>query len=98
MSWIDTCERLGWTVTDEGDGFYISQYSPAGEDFGFSIGKKNPKDEIMDYYQDFDVDEHVTMWINAKASGMSGVPTIKELVHDAEKIESMLEELAVEVA
>lgn len=30
MSWIDTCEKLGWDVTDEGNGFYISQYSPAG--------------------------------------------------------------------
>lgn len=98
MSWIDTCEKLGWDVTDEGNGFYISQYSPAGEDFGFSIEGKNPKDEIIDYYQDFDVDEHVTMLIMARESGIRGIPTVRELVHDAEKIESMLEDLAIAVA
>lgn len=98
MSWIDTCEKLGWNVTEEGDGFYISQYSPAGEDFGFSIAGKDPKDEIINYYQDFDIDKHVTMWIMAKESGTPGIPTVRELVHDAEKIESMLEDLAIAVA
>ncbi len=92
-----TIERLGWAITEEGDGFYLSQYSPAGEDFGFSVRKGREIEDIREFYNAFDIDEHVEMWIAAKSSGVSGVPCASVLVHDAEEIESMLEELAIAV-
>ena len=43
---------------------------------------------------DFDVDDHIAMWIEAKKNGTAGVPSTRELVHDAEDIQEMLNELA----
>ena len=47
-----------------------------------------------EYAAGFDVDEHIEMWIEAKRSGTNGVPSARELVHDAEAIDKMLDELA----
>ena len=46
------------------------------------------------YYEDFDIDEHIEMWIEAKRSGTSGVPSTRELVKDAEAIDGMISELS----
>ena len=34
------------------------------------------------------------MWIEARKNGVSGVPGTRELVHDAEDIDKMLQKLA----
>jgi hypothetical protein len=93
-------EYLGWTVEFESKNqisFY--QYSPAGEDFGFAIevkGKNNLeeiKKEVRKYVDDFDIEEHVELWLPHRGKG--GCPnTIKGLLEDAEAIEEMLEEFA----
>lgn len=90
----DACENLGWDLTDEGDGnIYVNQPSPKGEDFGFSVPAADFVRAVRDYYQDFDVDEHVELWIDGR--GKNGVPSsIRELVKDAEDIDDMLKELA----
>lgn len=49
---------------------------------------------INEYADDFDPDEHIEMWIEARKNGVAGVPTTRELVHDAEAIQKMLKELA----
>ena len=50
-----------------------------------------------EYADDFDVDEHVELWIEGR--GKNGVPaTARELVEDAEAIRDMLNELAVALA
>lgn len=92
---IKTSEALGWSVEDDGDTVSFYQYSPAGEDFSFTIGKGNIIEEVKEYAADFDIDEYIEMWIEAKRNGASGVPSARELVHDAEDIDSMLQELAV---
>lgn len=46
------------------------------------------------YAADFDPDEHIEMWVMARHNGAKGVPSIRELVHDAEDIDKMLQELA----
>ena len=86
-------EPLGWHLTLLNDNdVEIGNYSPAGEDITFSLsGDSSYAKQIIDYAEDFDEDEHVKMWIN---SGASGVPSIKELVEDAEEIQKMLNELA----
>jgi hypothetical protein len=52
------------------------------------------KDSLEAYYEDFDIDEHIEMWIEAKRSGTSGVPSTRELVKDAEAIDGMISELS----
>lgn len=97
--YIHACESLGWTVREYDDGSAeLSQYSPAGEDFGFCVETENFAEEIRSYYNDFDPDEHAEMWIKAKLNGKSGIPSIRRLIEDADAIDSMLEDLAIAVA
>lgn len=96
--YITACEKLEWNVTECDDGTVeLQQYTPAGEDFIFYVKASDFRKEIEDYYEDFDIDEHVTMWLKAKEAGTAGVPTARELVHDAEAIEEMLKQLSYTV-
>lgn len=94
---IEAAEQLDWrTYTDE-NGIEFSQYSPAGEDFSFYSHGKTAHEivhSVLECSQDFDPDEHIAMWIEAKRNGVAGVPSTRELVHDAEAIAEMLETLA----
>ena len=91
-------ERLGWRVDEYDDGTVeFSQCSPAGEDFSFAVNAKDAAKEIYEYYDDFDMDEHIEMWIEARENGVIGVPSTRQLVEDAEDISEMLKELACAV-
>ena len=91
-------ERLGWRVDEYDDGTVeLSQCSPAGEDFSFTVNAKEAAKEIYEYYDDFDMDEHIEMWIEARENGVIGVPSTRQLVEDAEDISEMLKELACAV-
>lgn len=94
----DYLDDMGWSVYKDEDGWDIRQASPAGEDFGFFIRHGDDVEqaikEIQEYAYDFDVDEHVRMWVEARNSGTSGVPRLSELVEDAKAIQEMLDELA----
>lgn len=92
---IDKCEALGWSVNCYDEYVEISQQSPAGEDFSFTVDEKDCVENVKQYAADFDPDEHIAIWIEAKVSGMPGVPNIRELVHDAEAIDEMLQNLAI---
>ena len=71
------------------------KYSPAGEDFIFSITDLgNIPDAVCEYANNFDVDEHIETWILARRSGVCGVPPAAELVEDARDIKNMLMEPA----
>lgn len=91
----ETCEKLGWKFThDKKNGtIELRKYSPAGEDFGFTVSDKNPIKEILEAYCSFDIEEHVEDWLDAKLKGVSGVPDVVTLVDDAKEISNMLEEL-----
>ena len=64
----------------------LPQYSPAGEDFIFSICHNNDVEkaisEINDYAFVFDTEEHISMWIEARNvdNNRMGVPSPRELV------------------
>ena len=100
---VDVCEGLGWTIyRDEESPKYweFEKYSPAGEDFCFSIIAKNLaelKGELQYYYENFDREDHVYELLEAKRNGFRGVPDLDTLVEDSQAIEDMLEELAMEV-
>ena len=97
---LEIIEDLGWAVYEseqDGQTYYeLEKYSDAGEDFICTLCGNTPKEvakDAVDYYQDFDVDEHVKMVMN-----MNGAPSLSVLVRDAEYIEKMLEQLAMSLA
>lgn len=90
----EIAERLGWKVNKYDNALEFHNYSPAGEDISFAVNAEEAAKEIYEYYDGFDVDEHIAMWIEARKNGVSGVPDTRRLVEDAEDISKMLEELA----
>lgn len=94
---FDKADSLNWSVNIYAKTEWeFEKYSPAGEDFIFTITADKPEDvwrEVRRYANDFDQDEHIEMWVNARHN-VSGVPNIRVLVEDAAEIEKMLDELA----
>ena len=90
---IAKAQELDWTVNVDDNCWEFGKYSPAGEDFWFSISNKDVVKELLEYYEGFDTEDHVMMHMEAKKHGVSGVPSLKELVADADAIEEMIEEL-----
>ena len=89
-------ETLGWNVYRDGDGYVeLSQYSPAGEDFSFTGSENNLIEDVKDYAESFDSEAHAAMWYDAGQRGVHGVPSLHELVEDADAIQEMLEDLAI---
>lgn len=87
----------GWHC-DKRNYVELEKYSPAGEDFCMIIDfdMDNPinsfLENLKEYSEDFDIDEHVEMWIPERGKG--GCPeSISELVEDAEAIKDMIFEL-----
>jgi len=91
-------ESLGWSFTeDECGNIELEKWSPAGEDFVFEVGAEDCAENVRRYADDFDVDEHIELWISGR--GKRGVPsTVRELLEDAEAIDKMLDELAEALA
>lgn len=90
----EVCERLEWSVYECDDGsIELEKHSPAGEDFSICVGAENFVDNVKEYAASFNQEEHIEMWVSARHA-VSGVPSIKELVKDAEDIDKMLKELA----
>lgn len=89
-------ETLGWNVYCGDDGYVeLSQCSGAGEDFLFTVSANNLIEDVKDYAESFDSEEHAAMWYNAGQSGVRGVPSLHTLVKDADEIQEMLEDLAI---
>lgn len=96
--YIDICETLDWRVHEYVDGrgerrVELESYSPAGENLVLDFGVENFVDEVKEYAECFDADEHAAELIQYR--GTKGVPSsIRLLINDADKIDKMLEELA----
>lgn len=87
----------GWHC-DERNYVELEKYSPAGEDFSMIIDfdMDDPinsfLDNLKEYSENFDIDEHVEMWLPSRGKG--GCPgSISELVEDAEAIKDIIIEL-----
>lgn len=96
QKYIDILEENNWSVSSyTNDGrVVLEKYSPAGEDFSIIVEVENFTESVREYANDFDADEHATMWIEARGR-VKGVPnSIRELIEDAEAIQEMLNELA----
>lgn len=92
--YIEICENLGWLVINcSGGDFELEKLSPAGEDIVFDVSAEKFVENVREYADEFDVDDHVELWIAGR--GKNGVPsTVRELLEDAEAIAAMLKELA----
>lgn len=96
QKYIDILEENDWIVSSyTNDGrVELEKYSPAGEDFLMCVEIENFSESVREYANDFDVDEHAAMWIEARGR-VRGVPnSIRELIEDAEAIQEMLNDLA----
>lgn len=98
--YLDVLEKYGWAVSSytDDDRVELEKYSPAGEDFSICVRVENFPDAVMEYYENFDVDEHIEMWVEARQNGVSGIPSVRRLAIDAEQIDEMLKELAYALA
>lgn len=90
----EIAEKLGWNVRLNNGKIEFSQYTPANEDFSFEVSVDDIAHEVYVFMDDFDVDEHIAMWIKAKDNGVSGVPSVSELLEDARFIQKELKKLS----
>ena len=75
-------EKNGFTVTEDNDGWDISQYTPAGEDWHITLCYG---DDFKDYVAGFDPEEEFCMWVEARRAGnVMGIPSPSELWKDQE--------------
>lgn len=86
-------EDLEWSVTAWDGGWEFEKFSPAGEDFVFSVDGSDIVASVKEYYEDFDPEEHATDLVIAKRNGFAGVPDLRTLCDDADAIDEMLHEL-----
>lgn len=90
---VSKAKELDWKVEIDEHCWEFQKYSPAGEDFWFGVNGDDVVDEVLEYYETFDTEDHVMGLMEAKKNGLSGVPRLKELVEDADSIEKMIEDL-----
>lgn len=102
---LDKAEEMDWSYsayieTSRGNRAYVEmgQYSPAGEDFNMVIDFELENqaetflEDLREYADNFDVEEHAEMWLPSRGKG--GCPsTLKELLEDAKDIKDMVYEL-----
>ena len=96
----DACPN--WDILDlvdvgnKGLSFHLTNVE---EDFSFEINDcSSPSqiaNDIKSYYEDFDPEEHVEMWIIAKHDGKKGIPDVFTLVEDSKQIDEDLQDLMI---
>ena len=71
QKYIDVIEGLGWNILgDPNDAcIELQQESPAGEDFVFGVDTADFLKEVIEYADDFDIDEHVELWVEHRGEG-----------------------------
>ena len=93
-SFKKVCENLDWTVREYKEDIELAKYSPAGEDFFFSVSKNNFLTDVINYAEYFDADEHAEMWVENMHTVNRVPQSIRTLIDDADAIKEMLLELA----
>lgn len=91
-------EKYDLDVTNKEDKIEMWGFSPAGQELVFYANKnENLKDFFKKEYENFNEEEHIIAWLEAKKNGVKGVPGIFTLVDNAEYIKDMLENLSIEL-
>lgn len=83
---------------DENIELELEFHSKAGEDCIFTVSKEEFVTDIYHLSEDWDPEEHVEMWIEAKQDmSRTDIPNVFTLVEDAKWIQSFLKEIAEKV-
>lgn len=99
---IKKAEELDWSVectNEEGNRVSLdfSRYSPAGQDFNFSVEGSNTKDigiAIEEYYNSYDPSEEAYLWLDRTGHGTKGAPyDMKDVYDDMGACKDMIYEL-----
>lgn len=100
---IDISEEKGWSVSvvkmcNNKRELWFQQYTDMGQDFNFSVDyDDDPKvvvKKMYDYWENFDLDEEVSLWIGPDGHGKNGAPYhISDILKDMKQAEDMMEEL-----
>ena len=90
-------ESLGWRVMISESDIELSQYSPAGQDFSFSIDKNsNYLHQVYDYYNSYDPSAETMLWVDSEGHGKNGAPyNLEDVLNDMKAVEKMLETLYI---
>lgn len=87
-------EKNGFKVERMSDGWFISQYTPAGEDWGLTF---SPLKEFIEYAEEYDPEQDFGVWMEAKYHGTKGIPEPSELWKDQlwkqETLKKVLEDI-----
>ena len=89
------CEFMGWRFR-ESSGEYeigIRSYTPAGEDFSFTVDRDDPLSGLLKYTDSFDPEAHVMAFVEAKLNGDCGIPSIFELCDGAKWLGGQLAQM-----
>lgn len=73
---IKRLKNCGFNVEKEDGLYFISQYTPAGEDWGFYV---KDEEDFYNYVENFDPEEEFEMLYK---SGISGLPKVSVLIED----------------
>ena len=85
-------EDLGWVV-DSDTSIHTCTDVCDREIYVECNNKGELKETIRNYAENYDIDETVEMYLQAKHNGLSGVPSATTLVKDCESEQELLEEL-----
>lgn len=88
-------EELGWSVTVDDTDIELSQYSPTGQDFSFSIKTGGDYlEQVYDYYDSYDPSAETMLWVDEEGHGKRGAPhKLEDVLADMKAVEKMLETL-----
>lgn len=97
---IKKIKDIGFSVKEYDDEFYFSKYSPAGQDFGFSIDKTTIETiyelarAVYNYYENYDCSEEAYLWLDNTGHGKNGAPyDMKDVYEDMEACEQYILDL-----
>lgn len=91
--------KVEFKITYEDDNrINFERWSKAGQDFNFSIDTENNldsfRDNILSYYNDFDVSYEAYLWLDNTGHGKNGAPhDMKAVYEDMEECEGFIYEL-----
>ena len=85
-------ESHGFDVTKEDNQYFIHQFTPEGEDWGFYVDNLV---DIEDYAYNFDPEEEFEMWVKADVRGK---PSVSELWQDQLWKKELLNNIAEELS
>lgn len=82
---ITTAKNNGWSIDVDKNEYTFSQFSPAGQDFSFSVTGETREellDEIKKYNDGFDCSEEAYLWLDNSGHGKNGAPYDMKDVYD----------------